>query len=82
MVIGKNFTSTDLKLSRLCRLPVRLKLPDLITIMVTIDIMLVLVIIRMFDDDNRNDEDGLHVKVGKKSRPSLFVLEDELGPGE
>ena len=48
MVIGKNFTSTDLKLSRLCRLPVRLKLPDLIMIMVTIDIMLVVVIIRMF----------------------------------
>ena len=42
--------------------------------------LLVVVIIRMFDDDNRNDEDGLHVKVGKKSRPSLFVLEDELGP--
>ena len=37
---------------------------------------------RNFDDGNRNDKDGLHVKVGKKSRPSLFVLEDELGPGE
>ena len=32
------------------------------------------------DFDDRNDEDGLHVKVGKKSRPPLFVLEDELGP--
>ena len=28
----------------------------------------------------RNDEDSLHVKVGKESRPPLLVLKDELGP--
>ena len=61
-------TSTDLKLSRLCRLPVTLRLPDLMTTM----LMLML--------DDRNDKDGLHVKVGKESRSTLFVLKDELGP--
>ena len=30
--------------------------------------------------EDRNDEDGLHVKVGKESRSTLFVLKDELGP--
>ena len=34
-----DFTSTDLKLSRLCRLPVKLKLPDLITTMIMLKIM-------------------------------------------
>ena len=61
-------------MSRLCRLPARLKLPDLITTMFIVDAD------AAADFDDRNDEDGLHVKVGKKSRPPLFVLEDELGP--
>ena len=43
-------TSTDLKLSRLCRLPVRLKLPDLVIRDMLMEVAAIILIIMMMVD--------------------------------